>query len=220
MLYSTQCTQVIFGAAGSGASGSSTISTRLLAFGGTPVQASGGAISSASQVYLAGISPLWSKAAEVSLRVTTNTSCSYFRPELYRLGYTFRCHEAHGKAEVLDEKDPCPRLFCHFHSIRVRVCGSRWFRQLGRLVVRREQRSQPAGHVGDCRGNPDVPIHRRHDSDRRRLFEQLDCGKVLWRRQGRPCDLRLYLQGQLQRHIDGEWSDAGDQRLHLPALWN
>jgi hypothetical protein len=64
-----KCTQVIFRAAGSGASGSSTISTRLLAFGGTPVQASGGDTSCPSQVYLAGISPPWGKAVEVSLRV-------------------------------------------------------------------------------------------------------------------------------------------------------
>ena len=36
ILYRTQCTQVIFGAAGSGASGSSTIKTRLWASAGTP----------------------------------------------------------------------------------------------------------------------------------------------------------------------------------------
>src|SRR6266850_2243364 len=127
-------------------------------------------------------------------------------------------NEAHKKDEVPDEKDLCPRLFRHFHSIRARVCGSGWFHQLGRLVAGREQRSEPAGHADDWRRSPGVSIHRRDDGDRRQLFEQLDCGKVLGRWQRRTCDLRLYLQGQLQRHVDSEWSDAGDQRLHLPAL--
>ena len=55
--YSTQCTQVIFGAAGSGASGSSTISARLCAPAGTPSIASGGETSSPSQVCLRGMLP-------------------------------------------------------------------------------------------------------------------------------------------------------------------
>src|SRR5665647_845411 len=58
MLYSTQCTQVILGASGSGASGSSTISARLFVPVGTPVQARAGEISRPSQVWRAGIAPL------------------------------------------------------------------------------------------------------------------------------------------------------------------
>src|SRR5262249_29019635 len=55
MLYTTQWTQTILGAFGSGASGSSIIRTRLLAPLGTPSHASGGETSSASQVYLEGM---------------------------------------------------------------------------------------------------------------------------------------------------------------------
>src|SRR5450759_61716 len=56
-LYRIQCTQVVFGASGSGASGSSTISARLLVPAGTLDQASGGDRSSPSQVYRLGIAP-------------------------------------------------------------------------------------------------------------------------------------------------------------------
>jgi hypothetical protein len=69
MLYSTQCTQVIFGAAGSGASGSSTMSTRLFAAAGTPDQASGGEMSCPSQVYFDGICPPPAKTVDVSVSV-------------------------------------------------------------------------------------------------------------------------------------------------------
>src|SRR5512134_3548169 len=57
MSSSTQCTHVSFGAAGSGASGSSTISTRLFASSGTSANVNGGERSLPSQVYFAGISP-------------------------------------------------------------------------------------------------------------------------------------------------------------------
>src|SRR5262249_18214890 len=63
-----QCTQVIFGAFGSGASGSSIISASVLAVLGTPPKESGGTMSSPSQVYRVGISPLWGNAVEVMLR--------------------------------------------------------------------------------------------------------------------------------------------------------
>src|SRR5450759_4601618 len=56
-LYRIQCTHVVFGASGSGASGSSTISARLFVPAGTPDQASGGDTSSPSQVYRLGTAP-------------------------------------------------------------------------------------------------------------------------------------------------------------------
>src|SRR3989338_1547050 len=55
MLYTTQWTQVILGAFGSGASGSSTISARLFVPAGTPLHASGGETFEPSQVWRAGI---------------------------------------------------------------------------------------------------------------------------------------------------------------------
>src|ERR1035437_669965 len=67
MLYSTQCTQVIFGAAGSGASGSSTISTRLLVAGGIPDQPSCGETSLPSQVFMLGIGPPATKSVDVKV---------------------------------------------------------------------------------------------------------------------------------------------------------
>ena len=63
-LNSTQWTQVILGARGSGASGSSTIRTRLCASHGTPDQLSGGEVSLPSQVYSRGISPPSTKALD------------------------------------------------------------------------------------------------------------------------------------------------------------
>src|SRR6516162_11692456 len=66
-LYRTQCTHVIRGALGSGASGSSTINARLLAPWGTPLQVSAGARSCPSQVCWVGISPFGWKSAEVKV---------------------------------------------------------------------------------------------------------------------------------------------------------
>src|SRR5262249_55120 len=60
----TQCAQTIFGAFGSGASGSSIIRTRLLVPLGMPSHASGGETSSPSQVYLEGIWPFCLNAGE------------------------------------------------------------------------------------------------------------------------------------------------------------
>src|SRR3990172_955188 len=65
MSWSTQCTYVILGALGSGASGSSTMSARLLAPDGTPEKSSGGARSAPSQVWTEGISPPAWKAGEM-----------------------------------------------------------------------------------------------------------------------------------------------------------
>src|SRR3990172_4303745 len=57
MLYITQCTHVVLGASGSGASGSSTINARLFEPAGTPAQSSSGEIFRPSQVWRAGIAP-------------------------------------------------------------------------------------------------------------------------------------------------------------------
>src|SRR5215471_4893164 len=64
MLYTTQCTQTILGAFGSGASGSSIIRTRLLAPLGASSHASGGETSSPSQVYFEGMWPFCWKAGD------------------------------------------------------------------------------------------------------------------------------------------------------------
>lgn len=64
-----QWTQVMRGAAGSGASGSSTIRARLLASAGRPDQRSSGDRSWPSQVRRTGIAPLWANAGEVSVKV-------------------------------------------------------------------------------------------------------------------------------------------------------
>jgi hypothetical protein len=64
MLYRTQCTQVIRGAAGSGASGSSTISARLFVPAGTPVHAREGETSFPSQVCNFGIGPFAANAVD------------------------------------------------------------------------------------------------------------------------------------------------------------
>src|SRR5262245_66135978 len=63
---STQWTQVRFGFAGSGASGSSTISAKLLVPAGGADQRSSGEMSCPSQVKRAGISFSWAKAGELS----------------------------------------------------------------------------------------------------------------------------------------------------------
>src|SRR5512133_609366 len=60
------------GAAGSGASGSSTISARLLAPLGTPDQASGGDVLAPSQVCRTGIAPPCAKEAERSSILATS----------------------------------------------------------------------------------------------------------------------------------------------------
>src|SRR6478609_1259093 len=72
MLYNTQWTHRTFGAAGSGASGSSTISARLMALSGTPDHSSGGELSSPSQVYFAGIAPPAENAEDVSVSAMSN----------------------------------------------------------------------------------------------------------------------------------------------------
>src|SRR6266404_7394674 len=66
MLYTTQCTQVVFGALGSGASGSSTMSAKLFVPAGAPLHSRGAEVSLPSQVYSLGISPLCENAGEVS----------------------------------------------------------------------------------------------------------------------------------------------------------
>ncbi len=67
MSHNTQCTQTRLGAAGSGASGSSTIRARLRVPAGIPDQASGGDDSSPWQVCPAGIDPPCVKAEDVRL---------------------------------------------------------------------------------------------------------------------------------------------------------
>jgi hypothetical protein len=64
------------GAAGSGASGSSTISTRLFAPAGTPLQASGGDTSLPSHVYCFGIDALWVNALDVIVIVILPSSAA------------------------------------------------------------------------------------------------------------------------------------------------
>src|SRR5690349_15300740 len=67
MSYRIQCVQVRTGAAGSGASGSTTTSARLFAFAGTPCHASGGDTPAPSQLNLAGISALAAKAGDTNV---------------------------------------------------------------------------------------------------------------------------------------------------------
>jgi hypothetical protein len=62
-------------AAGSGASGSSTINARLPTLAGTPEKSRGGDISSPSQVNRGGISPLCGKAVEVMVNVMWLPPC-------------------------------------------------------------------------------------------------------------------------------------------------
>src|SRR5258707_12649853 len=62
----TQCTHVVLGAMGSGASGSSTTRARLLLRAGTPDQARGGETFSPSHVYFRGIAPPSLKVHDVS----------------------------------------------------------------------------------------------------------------------------------------------------------
>src|SRR5918994_6079135 len=66
MSYDTQCTQVVFGALESGASGSSTMSAKLLVPAGAPLHARAGARSLPSQVYSLGMSPSGANAGEFS----------------------------------------------------------------------------------------------------------------------------------------------------------
>src|SRR5688572_23119763 len=66
MSYNTQCTQAVFGALGSGASGSSTMSAKLLVPAGAPLHSRGGARSLPSQVYSLGMSPFGANAGDVS----------------------------------------------------------------------------------------------------------------------------------------------------------
>src|SRR5687768_6899951 len=66
MSYNTQCTQVVFGALGSGASGSSTMSAKLFVPAGAPLHSRGGARSLPSQVYSLGMSPFGGNAGELS----------------------------------------------------------------------------------------------------------------------------------------------------------
>src|ERR1035437_4126440 len=75
MLYSTQSTQVLCGAAGSGASGSSTISAKLFAAGGISDQDKGGETFLPSQVWVAGMLLPALNADEVRVRLIT---CSLF----------------------------------------------------------------------------------------------------------------------------------------------
>src|ERR1041385_5163565 len=63
-----QCTHTRFGALGSGASGSSRISARLLVPCGAPLKDSGGETSSPSQVYFDGILSPDLKAEDESVR--------------------------------------------------------------------------------------------------------------------------------------------------------
>src|SRR5438093_5313854 len=69
-LYATQCTHTTFGAAGSGASGSSTMSAKLFVAAGAPDHESAGETSTPSHVCLRGISPPGPNAVEASLNVT------------------------------------------------------------------------------------------------------------------------------------------------------
>src|SRR3989338_9019555 len=75
MLYTTQWTQVILGAFGSGASGSSTISTRLFTPSGTPDHASGGEVSLPTQVHRTGISWPSENALDVSCKAIAASAC-------------------------------------------------------------------------------------------------------------------------------------------------
>src|SRR5437773_2179849 len=65
MFWMTQCTHVIFGARGSGASGSSTMSAKVFVPCGAADQLSGGEISAPSQVYCFGMAPLLANAGDV-----------------------------------------------------------------------------------------------------------------------------------------------------------
>src|ERR1051325_2529565 len=68
MFETTQCTHVRVGAAGSGASGSSTISAKLFAEAGAPDHASGGETSAPSQAGPAGIAGVPASAGDVTVR--------------------------------------------------------------------------------------------------------------------------------------------------------
>jgi hypothetical protein len=74
ILYTTQCTYTIFGFAGSGASGSSTINAKLLVPAGASDHSSGGERSSPSQVYRDGIFPFGANADDVSLNAMVSVA--------------------------------------------------------------------------------------------------------------------------------------------------
>src|SRR4051794_4763937 len=69
----TQCTKTCLGAAGSGASGSSTTTATLFVAGGGSLHASGGDVSAPSQVYFDGIGPFGGNAADVTVSVATTS---------------------------------------------------------------------------------------------------------------------------------------------------
>src|SRR5262245_56393295 len=70
LLQRTQWTHFVRGGEGSGASGSSTLSAKLLVPSGTPDHESGGEASCPSQVCRAGISSPWAKLDDVSENAT------------------------------------------------------------------------------------------------------------------------------------------------------
>src|SRR4030066_1808892 len=76
MLYITQCTHVILGASGSGASGSSTINARLFEPAGTPAQSSSGEIFRPSQEWRTGIAPSCLNDGDVMVMGMTMSSFS------------------------------------------------------------------------------------------------------------------------------------------------
>src|SRR2546429_9446990 len=81
MLWMTQCTHVIFGARGSGASGSSTMSAKVFVPCGAADQFSGGEISAPSQVYCFGMAPLLANAGDVR----TSAMATISTPQTTRL---------------------------------------------------------------------------------------------------------------------------------------
>src|ERR1039457_1233821 len=101
MLYSTQCTQVILGAAGSGASGSSKIKDRLFVPTGTPVQASGGEIFRPSQVWRAGITRSCINDGDMMIRDITISFPPVSRPALVALTETLMSLPEHYPIQTL-----------------------------------------------------------------------------------------------------------------------
>src|SRR5450756_2109633 len=100
--YSTQCTQVILGAAGSGASGSSTIKDRLFVPTGTPVQASGGEIFRPSQVWRAGITRSCINDGDMMIRdITIFSFPPVSRPPLVTLTETLMSLPEHHRVQPL-----------------------------------------------------------------------------------------------------------------------
>ena len=83
------------GAAGSGASGSSTIKARLFVPSDMPAQLSGGEMSSPSQVYLLGMGWPCSKAGDVSVRAINPASSGLV---------VFSQWQGHGAGKSLDQQ--------------------------------------------------------------------------------------------------------------------